>query len=117
MESYEEIGINDLEIKARSKKEVYSLLVTEDGIYLLPLTDFNYKCISQVIVGERKYLRSKDITVWHFLQILGLIISQLLEFARSRVNIDSYSPDYDYKKEPNRQWVCNFINSFIHNNF
>ena len=117
MERYEEIGINNLAIKARSKKEVYSLLVTEGGIYLPPLADSNYKYISQVIVGEKKHLKSKDVTVWHVPQILGLKISQLLEFARSRVDIDSYLPDYDYKKEPNRQWVCNVINSLINKDF
>ena len=117
MECYEEIRINDLAIKARSKKEIYFLLVNEGGIYLPPLADSNYKYISQMIVGDINHLKLKDVTVWYVPRILVLKISQLLEFVRSIVDIDSYLPDYDYKKEQNRQWVFNVINSLINKDF
>ena len=117
MEVYSEIGVKDLAIKARSKKEVYSLLVTEGGIYLPPLADAHYKYISKVIVGDNKYLKSKDVKVWQVPQIKGLKISHILEFARAKVDIDSYLPDYQYRKEPNRAWICNVINSLHHRRF
>ena len=117
MEVNSEIGVKDLAIKARSKKEVYSLLVTEGGIYLPPLADAHYKYISKVIVGDKKYLKSKDVKVWQVPQIKGLKISHILEFARAKVDIDSYLFDYEYRNEPNRAWICNVINSLITEDF
>ena len=40
-----------------------------------------------------------------------------MRFAASKVNIKSYLPDYDYCKEPNREWLCNVINTLAMDEF
>ena len=40
-----------------------------------------------------------------------LRITDLIKFARTQVDIDSYLPEYEYSKLPNRQWLCNAINT------
>ena len=41
----------------------------------------------------------------------------MLRFASSKVNIDRYLLDYEYSKEPNREWLCSIINSLIAEEF
>ena len=50
-------------------------------------------------------------------QYKGLHVKGLLRFASSKVNIDRYLPDYEYSKEPNREWLCSIINSLIAEEF
>ena len=50
-------------------------------------------------------------------QYKGLHIKDLLRFASSEVNIDRCLPDYENSKEPNREWLCNIINSLIAEEF
>ena len=47
-------------------------------------------------------LNVKVCTIPHYNK---LRIADLLKFARTQIDIDSYLPDYDYSKLPNRQWL------------
>ena len=40
-----------------------------------------------------------------------------MRFAASKIDIKSYLPDYDYCKEPNREWLCNVINTLAMDEF
>ena len=113
MEAYSEIAVNELGVRWRSKKEVDNLLLSEGGIYLPPIRDANHKYIYQIIVGENKHLKWKDVNVWTIPHYDKLRISDLLKFARSHIDIDSYLPDYEYNKYSNRQWLCNVLNTLL----
>ena len=112
MEDYCEITVNELGIKCRSKKEVYNLLWSEGGIYLPPIKDTNHKFISQLMGRQEAFevLNVKVCTIPHYNK---LRIADLLKFARTQIDIDSYLPDYDYSKLPNRQWLWNVLNTLL----
>ena len=111
MEEFSEIPIQQVGLKWRSKREVYNLLTTEGGCYLPPLADSNYKYISQVLVGDKKVIKWKDVKVCSVPHLKGLAITELIEFARVHFEVDKYIPDYEYDKKPNRNWIWNIINS------
>ena len=46
-----EIALNDISIKARSKKEVYLVLTVEGGLYLPPVLDSNRIYIIEIMNG------------------------------------------------------------------
>ena len=111
MQKYSEIAVSRIGAKCRSKKEDYDLLSTEGGYYLPPLVDTHYKYISQILVGDKKAMKWKDIKVYTVPQLKGLTIADLLQFARNHVQIEDYIPSYVYSKNPNRDWICNIINT------
>ena len=111
MDEYTEISVNQIGIKCKSKKEVYSLLTTEGGYYLPPLADTHYKFISQILVGIKKAVRWKDVKVCTVPLLKGLTIQEILQFARKHFAIDEFIPSYDYNKHTNREWIWNIINT------
>ena len=52
-------------------------------------------------------MRLKDVIMDHVPQMKGLRVTQILEEARKHVNIDSYMPDLNDDKLPNRDFVVN----------
>ena len=46
-----EITLNDISIKARSKKEVYLVLTVEGGLYLPPILDSNRMYLKEIMSG------------------------------------------------------------------
>ena len=40
-----------------------------------------------------------------------------MRFKRTKVKIDEFLPEYSYTKEPNREWLCNVINTLITDDF
>ena len=117
MQEFSEISIQQVGLKWRSKKEVYNLLTTEGGCYLPPLADSHYKYISQILVGDKKVIKWKDVKVCSVPHLKGLTIKDLLEFARTQVEVDIYIPDYEYDKTPNRNWIWNVINTLCQEEF
>ena len=95
MDEYTKISVNQIGIKCKSKKEVYSLLTTEGGYYLPPLADTHYKFISQILVGIKKAVRWKDVKVCTVPHLKGLTILEILQFARKHFAIDEFIPSYD----------------------
>ena len=47
-----EITLNDIAIRAKSKKEVYQVLTIEGGLYLPPMADANIKYIQNIMKGH-----------------------------------------------------------------
>ena len=41
----------------------------------------------------------------------------IIKFAKTKIDINSYLPDYEYLKESNREWLWNVVNSLIPNEF
>ena len=94
MNEYEEITINELGVKSKSKKEVYDLLCNEGDIYLPRLKDSNHKFISQIMVGDKSYLKCSQVKVCTVPHYKMLTIPDLIKFARTKVDIDKFLPEY-----------------------
>ena len=58
-----QITLNDVSVKAKSKKEVYSVLTVEGGLYFLPIMDSNKEYLKAIMTGKEKFLYSKDVNV------------------------------------------------------
>ena len=112
-----EITINDIAIHARSKKEICHVLTAEGGLYLPPIMDANRKYIQNIVRGLKKFMYSKDIKVVKVTQIEALSIKKLLQWGKANTAINLYLPTYDYDKYPNRDWLCNLLNSLEHPKF
>ena len=46
-----------------------------------------------------------------------LRVNDILSFASNYVDINSDIPEYNYKKDPQREWLCNIVNTLINNEF
>ena len=117
MELFAEIHAPELGLKAKSKKEVYDLLCNEGGIYFPPIDDAHHKYISQVIVGDKLHLKCKDIKVCRVPHLKGLTVDDLLKFGMEETNLIDYLPEYEYRKLPHRQWLCNVLNTLLGDTF
>ena len=67
--------------------------------------------------GEKLYVSWKDVEVIKVPQYKGLTVSDILKFAATKTYINRYLPEYNYAKEPNREWVWNLVNSLIPDEF
>ena len=68
-------------------------------------------------MGKKKFLYSKEIKWVKVPHIKSLSIKDILSFAKDNSEIDSYLPSYDYNKFPNRDWLCNVINTIANRKF
>lgn len=105
MEVDYKITLNDVSLKAKSKKEIYLVLTVEGGLYLPPILDANRKYLRALMIGKKKFLYSSKIKVTKVPQVENLAIKNILEFAAKNVDIQNYLPEYEYNKQPNRDWL------------
>ena len=68
-------------------------------------------------MGKKKFLYSKDVKWVKVPHIKSLSIQDILNFAKENTDIESYLPNYDYDKFPNRDWLCNIINTIANKTF
>ena len=66
--------------------------------------------------GEKEYVKCSSIKVIQ-VQYKGLTVRDIIKFAKTKIDINSYLPDYEYLKETNREWLWNVVNSLIPNEF
>ena len=109
--------LNDVAIKARSKKEVYYVLTTEGGIYLHPIIDANSSYLKEIARGTKLFLYSKNVKVIKVPHIKKLFVNDILKWGKSKTNIDAYLPTCKYVKFPNREWICNVLNTIAYEDF
>ena len=76
MDAFSEIQISDLGLKSKSKKEVYDLLCNEGSVYLPPIDDAHHKYISQILVGDQKYLKCSQVKVCRVPHLKGLTVEE-----------------------------------------
>ena len=117
MENFCMMNINEVAMKSKSKKEVYDLMTTEGDIYLPPLGDTNYKFIAQIMWGYKLYLKCSEVKVCKVSHFKTFKVRDLIEYARQNTNIDEFLPDYNYQKQPNREWLWNVINTVVGERF
>ena len=116
-----EYTVNDLASKCRSKNEFYNVL-SRDGnvylpVYLPPSKNTNKEYMRSIMTGRKKYLTWDKVTVIKVPQYEGLTVKDILKFAQLHINIFDYIPSYNYDKDPNREWICNIVNSLIPSEF
>ena len=103
--------------KFKSKSELYNVLTREGNIYLPPKQDSTQKFLRSIMLGNKLYIKCDDVAVIKVPQYKGLFVKDLLKFASTKVNIKRCIPDYEYSKEPNREWLCNLLNTLIPEDF
>ena len=54
MENLENISLDEVSLKAKSKREIYNLIVTSGNIYLHPIQDCHYKFLRELVTGVKK---------------------------------------------------------------
>ena len=109
MEYYQEFTINDIGTKCKSKHEVYTALSTEGGIFLPPTADATQIYLRAMLMGDKDYIKWSEMKIIKVPHLEGLRVKDILNWAREIVEIDRYIPDYDYQKEPNREWFINLV--------
>ena len=73
--------------------------------------------LSVVLVGEKrfaifrlhslKFLKCKEVNVVRVPHLKNLMMKEIQAFARGQLDIAAYRPDYEYSKNPNREWYLN----------
>ena len=117
MEANEELTILDIALKCRSKKELYSVLTTKGNIYLPPLADCNQNYLRGIWNGSKLYVKWSDVKVIKVPHLEGLRVKKILEFTFEHLDVQQYLPDYEYQKEPNKDWLCNLVHTLLHGEF
>ena len=65
----------------------------------------------------KKNIKCQNITAIKIKQYKGFTVKNMLDFAYKNIHIYRFLPDYDYLKNPNREWLCNIINTIILDKF
>ena len=117
MEASSLFTVNDLATKFKAKSELINVLSREGNIYLPPKRDITQKYLRKLLHGEKLYIKWSEVIVINVPQYSGLRVKDLLNFAKSQFEIEKFLPDYDYNKDPNRDWLCNLINTVTHDKF
>ena len=117
IEDYQYFTVNDIGVKCRSKREVYTVLSSEGGIFLPPISDATQKYLRAVMLGDKNHVKYSEVKVIRVPHLEGLRTKDILQWARERVDIDRYISDYEYQKEPNREWFVNFVNTLLEEDF
>ena len=71
-------------------------------MYLSPI---ELKVLKPTHDWKKKIFHNEDTKVINDAQRKRIRVPQIHLFARSKLRIDSYLPEYDYAKEPNRSWL------------
>ena len=91
--------------------------LSQKEIYTYPQKRLHSKFLRKIIIRKKKALSNEYAKIINVSQIKGLRVPQLLQYPRSKVHINSFLPDYDYAKEPNRSWLANILNYLIRTGF
>ena len=79
--------------------------------------DTHYKFISQTMWRDKRYLKCSEVKVCKVPHLKALNVADLIEFAKENTNIDEFLPDYNYQKQPNREWLWNILSRVIGERF
>ena len=69
------------------------------------------------MTGMKNYITWDRVNVIKVPQYEGLTVKQILAVAQQHAEIQTYLPEYQYDKIPNREWVCNVANFLIPQEF
>ena len=111
------ITVNDLNVKCKSKTELYNVLMREGNVYLPPKQNATQKYLPELLLGKKSYAKWSEVIIIQVSPFKGLRVKDLLNFSESEFEIHDFLPKYDYNKEPNIEWLCNLINTLIPDKF
>ena len=104
-------------LKQEVRKKSTMFLLLKDIIYLPPIIDANSSYLKEIARGTKLFLYSKNVKVIKVPQIKKLFVNDILKWGKSKANIDAYLPTYKYVKFPNREWICNVLNTIAYEDF
>ena len=93
------------------------MFTREGNIYLPSKQDSTQQFLRSIMLGVKQYVKWEDVSVIKVPQYKELHIKDLLRFATTKINIKRYLPDYEYSKDPNRECLCNVLNTLIPKDF
>ena len=114
MEAGQKLSVLEVGARWQSKKELYTILTTTGNLNLPPLSFVNQKYLRGIWTGNKLFAKCSEVKVVKVPHIKGLDVASILEFACNITDIKRYLPEYDYQKEPNRDWVWNLVNTLLH---
>ena len=117
MDPVDNFTVLDLASKWRSKTEIYNLLSREGKIYLPPKQEATQVFLRDLMMGKKKYITCEEVKCIKVPQYNGLTVKNIHDFAQRNFHVERFLPEYDYLKEPNREWLCNLVNSIIPEKF
>ena len=117
MNQNESFIVSELAVKCKSKTELYNLLAREGKIYLPPKQDATQSYLRDIMLGNKFYLNCSQVVVIKVPQFKGLRVKEIIKFASNHIEIAKLLPKYSYEKEPNREWLCNVVNSLLTREF
>ena len=65
--------------------------------------------------GTKSYLKWKNVMVIKVPQYKGLKVDDIIVFAKTHVDIQSYLTEFDHDSKLNWEWLCNIVNTLIPN--
>ena len=72
MEHNQDFTINDIGVKCRSKREVYTVLSSEGGIFLPPISDATQKYLRAIMLGDKDHVKCSEVKVIRVPHLEGL---------------------------------------------
>uniref|UniRef100_A0A7S3JAA4 Uncharacterized protein n=1 Tax=Euplotes harpa TaxID=151035 RepID=A0A7S3JAA4_9SPIT len=69
------------------------------------------------MLGRKKFTHCSEVKVIKVPHLEGLRVSDILQFARRSFNMNQFLPEFSYDKEPNRDWLCNLVNTAVEEKF
>ena len=91
--------------------------MTTGDLYLPPISFANQKYFRDIWTGRKLYVKCSQVVVISIPQLEEIEVSSILKFTTEYFDILKFLPEYDYKKEPNRDWLWNLVNTLINENF
>ena len=94
MESSSSFTIKNLAVKCKSKTEIYNLLIRDGNIYLPPKQDATQNYFRDLIQGKKLNPKWSEVIATKIPHYNWLKVRDLLRFARTKVKIDKFLPEY-----------------------
>ena len=113
MDVDQKFTIADLSAKCKNKIELFNLLSEEGKILLPPSKDWTRQFMRELMHGSKQHIKLHKAKVIQVPQYEGLFVKNILKFAKTKVDIDQYLPEFEYNKEPKRQWLWNLVNTLV----
>ena len=91
--------------KCRNKPDMYNLLTREEMLYIPPAQYSTQTFLRSLMNGDKKCIRCIEVKVIKIPHYEGLTVRDIIKFTESKISIKDYLPNYDYPKEPNKEWL------------
>jgi len=105
------VPVYELARVARSKRELYFLLVVEADLFLPKMETIDYWFLKQVLSGEKKALKNTEVKVKDLPKLKNIKVEDLYQYSLSVDTIRPFMPDYRNGKLPERRFLISVLNT------